>query len=101
MTYLSEGEVQPSFWHLRLYIAGMTPTAERALANVKAICDMHLKDRHRLDVVDLLKEPELAVTEQILAVPTLVREQPTPKRKIVGDLSHGDRALAGLGILRT
>ena len=85
-------------WHLRLYVAGMTPTAKRALANIERICATHLANRYTLTVVDLLIDSHLAELDQILAVPTLVREQPLPVRKVIGDLSHTRHALRGLGI---
>lgn len=91
-------DADPDTWHLYLYVAGMTPTAERALANLEAICKSHLARRYTLNVVDLLDEPERAESEQILAVPTLVRGLPLPVRKIVGDLSNTKRALQGLGL---
>lgn len=85
-------------WQLRLYIAGMTPTAQRTLRNLKALCEAHLAGRYRLNVIDLLEDPQVAEAEQIIAVPTLVRELPLPVRKILGDLSNTTRALAGLGL---
>lgn len=85
-------------WILRLYIAGMTPTAERALANIKAICAEHLEGRYSLEVIDLLERPALAEGDQIFAVPTLVRQLPPPLRKIIGDLSHTEKVLVGLDV---
>lgn len=85
-------------WILRLYIAGMTPTAERALANLKAICAEHLEGRYSLEVLDLLVSPSLAEGDQIFAVPTLVRQLPTPLRKIIGDLSNTEKVVVGLDI---
>lgn len=83
-------------WRLRLYVAGMTPVAQRALANLERICEQHLAGRYALQVIDLVDQPELAERDQILAVPTLVREHPVPVRKLIGDLSRTDRVLAGL-----
>lgn len=88
----------PDFWHLRLYVAGSTARSERALANLKAICDAELRGRFSLEVIDLLKRPELAAGDQILAVPTLVRRLPPPVRKLIGDLSSTERVLVGLDI---
>jgi circadian clock protein KaiB len=85
-------------WVLRLYVAGMTPTATRALANIKAICMEHLQGRYSIEVIDLLKSPALAEGDQIFAVPTLVRQLPTPLRKIIGDLSHTEKVLVGLDV---
>jgi circadian clock protein KaiB len=85
-------------WILCLYIAGMTPTAETALANIKQLCEEHLEGKYSLEVIDLLKRPDLAEGDQILAVPTLVRQLPPPLRKIIGDLSDAKKVLVGLDI---
>jgi circadian clock protein KaiB len=83
---------------LRLYVAGATPLSSRAIANLKTICETHLKGRYDLTVVDLCEQQERAREDQILVAPTLVRHQPLPMRRLVGDLSHTDRVLAALGI---
>jgi circadian clock protein KaiB len=83
-------------WELRLYIAGQTPRSIAAFANLKKICEEHLQGRYNIEVVDLVKHPQLAAGDQILAIPTLVRKLPQPLRKIVGDLRDTERALVGL-----
>ncbi len=83
-------------WELRLYIAGQTPRSVAAFANLKKICEDHLQGRYNIEVVDLVKHPQLAAGDQILAIPTLVRKLPQPLRKIVGDLRDTERALVGL-----
>src|SRR6202166_232710 len=83
---------------LRLYVAGQTPKSVAALANLKRICEEHLKDKYRIEVIDLVKQPHLAQGDQILAIPTLVRHIPKPLRKIIGDLSNTERVLVGLDI---
>jgi len=83
---------------LRLYIAGQTPRSIKAFANLKRICEEHLKGRYRIEVIDLIQNPQLAAGDQILAVPTLVRLLPEPVRKIIGDLSNTDRVLVGLDV---
>jgi circadian clock protein KaiB len=83
-------------WDLRLYIAGQTPRSVSAFANLKKICEQHLQGRYNIEVVDLVKHPQLAAGDQILAIPTLVRKLPQPLRKIVGDLRDTERALVGL-----
>ena len=83
---------------LRLYIAGQTPRSVAALANLKEICEEHLAGRYTLQVVDLLKNPQLARGDQILAIPTLVRKLPLPMRRIIGDLSNTERVLVGLDL---
>ncbi|MGB6875137.1 MAG: circadian clock KaiB family protein [Candidatus Acidiferrales bacterium] len=83
---------------LRLYAAGQTPKSMAALSNLKKICDDHLNRRYRIEVIDLLKNPQLAQGDQILAIPTLVKQLPVPVRKIIGDLSNTERVLVGLDI---
>jgi circadian clock protein KaiB len=83
-------------WELRLYVAGQTPRSIAAFANLKKICEEHLAGRYNIEVVDLMKHPQLAAGDQILAIPTLVRKLPQPLRKIVGDLRDTERALVGL-----
>ena len=85
-------------WELRLYVAGQTPKSLQAFANLKKICEEHLKGRYSIEIVDLVKNPELARGDQILAVPTLVRKLPPPMRKIIGDLSDKERVLVGLDL---
>jgi len=87
-----------NFWELRLYIAGLTPNSIAAIANLKKICEDQLKGRYRIEVVDLLKKPQLAKGDQIVAIPTLVRRLPPPVKKIVGNLSKTERTLVGLDI---
>jgi circadian clock protein KaiB len=89
-----------SEYDLRLYVAGQTPRSTAALINLKRICEEHLAGRYRIEVVDLMKTPQLARDHQILAVPTLVRQLPEPLRRIVGDLSDTERALVGLDLRR-
>ncbi|MBC7877069.1 MAG: circadian clock protein KaiB [Anaerolineales bacterium] len=84
---------------LRLYVAGQTPRSILALANLKKICEEHLAGRYKIQVIDLLEDPKLARGDQILAIPTLVRELPVPVRKIIGDLSNTERVLIGLDLL--
>ena len=85
---------------LRLYIAGQTPKCVRAFTNLKQICEEHLANRYRIEIIDLLENPQLARGDQILAVPTLVRQLPEPVKKIIGDLSNTERVLVGLDLRR-
>ncbi len=84
---------------LRLYVAGQTPTSITAFDNLKKICEEYLEGRYQIQVVDLLKNPQLASGDQILAIPTLVRRLPKPIRKIIGDLSNTERVLIGLDLV--
>ena len=83
---------------LKLYVAGQTPKALRAFTNLRKICDEHLAGRYRIEVIDLLENPQLGRGDQILALPTLVRHLPTPIKKIIGDLSNTERVLVGLDL---
>jgi circadian clock protein KaiB len=85
-------------WDLRLYVAGQTPRSLQALSNLKRICEDHLAGNYRVEIIDLLKKPQLAAGDQILAIPTLVRTIPKPARKIIGDLSNTERVLVGLDV---
>ena len=89
----------PEAFVLRLYVAGQTPKSITAFANLKIICEQHLAGRYQIEVIDLLKNPHLARGDQILAIPTLVRQLPAPVRKIIGDLSNTERVLIGLDLL--
>ena len=85
-------------WELRLYVAGQTPRSLAALSNLKIICEEHLKGKYHIEIVDLLQNPKLAKGDQILAIPTLVRQLPPPLKKIIGDLSDTERVLVGLDL---
>jgi len=86
----------PTFWRLRLYVAGQTPKSLTAFANLKKICEEHLQGRYSIEVIDLLVNPQLAEGEQIIAVPTLIRKLPEPMKRIIGDLSNTEKVLVGL-----
>ncbi|HVR64641.1 MAG TPA: circadian clock protein KaiB [Polyangia bacterium] len=86
------------FWELRLYVAGQTPRSVEAFSTLKRICEEHLQGRYRIEVIDLLLNPQLARGDQILAVPTLVRQLPPPVKKIIGDFSNTERVLVGLDL---
>jgi circadian clock protein KaiB len=85
-------------WELRLYVAGQTAKSLQAFVNLKRICEEHLGTSYQIEVIDLLKNPELAKGDQIFALPTLVRKLPEPVRKIIGDLSNTERVLVGLDL---
>lgn len=86
------------FWDLRLYVAGQTPRSVAALANLKKFCEENLAGKYRIEVIDLVQNPKLARTDQILAIPTLVRRLPAPMRKIIGDLSDNEKVLVGFNL---
>jgi circadian clock protein KaiB len=86
-------------WNLRLYVAGQTPKCIAAFANLKKLCEERLGGNYSIEVIDLLKKPQLASGDQILAIPTLVRRLPPPIKKIIGDLSDTERVLVGLDLV--
>ncbi len=88
----------PEIWLLKLYVAGQTPKSLAAFANLKRICETHLKGQYDIEIVDLLANPQLAQGDQIIAVPTLVRHLPPPVKKIIGDLAQEERVLVGLDL---
>ncbi len=89
---------KPFQWELRLYVAGHTPKSIMAFDNLKKICEEHVPGKYHIEVIDLLKDPQLAKGDQIIATPTLVRKLPPPLRKIIGDLSNTLRVLVGLDV---
>ena len=90
-------EVDPEYV-LRLFVSGLTSRSQRAIENLKNICERHLAGRYRIEVVDLHQSPGLAHDQQIIATPTLLRVRPTPQRRVIGDLSQVDKVLHGLDI---
>jgi circadian clock protein KaiB len=85
-------------YNLRLYVAGQTPKSIAAVCNLRRLCEKYLSGRYRLDVIDLMAEPNLAQRDQIIAIPTLVRHMPESIKRVVGDLSNSRRVLTRLGI---
>ena len=85
-------------WNLRLYVAGETPKCVQAFEHLKRICEEHLQGRYTIEVIDLLKNPTLASGDQIIAIPTLVRQLPPPVKKIIGDLTNTERVIVGLNL---
>ena len=83
---------------LKLYVTGKTPRSERAIANLRRICQEDLQDQYELSIIDVLEQPQLAEDEKILATPTLTKELPPPLRKIIGDLSDIEKVLLGLDL---
>jgi circadian clock protein KaiB len=90
---------EDEFWELRLYVAGQTPKSLTAFANLQRYCQEYLEGKYRIEVIDLLEHPHLAQSDQIVAIPTLIRKLPEPVRKIIGDLSDKERVLVGLELV--
>jgi len=86
---------------LRLYVTGSTPQSALAIVNIKNICEKHLKERYELEVIDLYQNPFLAIGEQIIAAPTLIKKLPLPLRRVIGDMSNTDRVLVGLDLRKS
>jgi circadian clock protein KaiB len=85
-------------YNLRLYVAGQTPKSIAAISNLRRLCEKYLSGRYRLDVIDLMADPNLAQRDHIIAIPTLVRHMPEPIKRVIGDLSNSKRVLTRLGI---
>jgi circadian clock protein KaiB len=100
MTSSGSYELLPSaredLWYLRLYVAGQSPKSLRAHANLKNLCEQHLRGHYEIEIIDLVESPALGRGDDILAIPTLVRRLPEPRRKIIGDLSNTERVLVAL-----
>jgi len=85
-------------YSLRLYVAGQTPKSIAAISNLKKICEAYLPGRYEIEIIDLMKDPALAMRHQIVAIPTLIRQLPEPLKRIIGDLSNAEKVLVGLDI---
>ena len=94
----ANAKAAPETWDLRLYVAGKTAKSIAAFENLRRICEEFLPGQYHIEVVDLLRQPQLAQGDQIVAIPTLVRKLPAPVRKIIGDLSNQERTLVGLQV---
>src|SRR5579859_6739032 len=90
--------IDTGFWRLRLYIAGQTPNSIAVITNLQKICEDKLQGKYRIEIIDLLKKPQLAKGDQIIAIPTLVRRLPPPVKKIIGNLSKTESVIVGLDL---
>ena len=86
-------------YELKLYVTGTSPRSGQAIANVRALCEEYLTGRYDLEVIDIYQQPAVAVSEQIVAAPTLIKKFPAPTRRMIGDLSNRDKILVGLNIV--
>jgi circadian clock protein KaiB len=84
---------------LCLFVSGKSPNSALAVVNIKAICEKYLKNRYELEIIDIYQHPDLAITEEIVALPLLIKKFPIPKKRIVGDLSNTEEVLKGLGLV--
>ncbi|GJE72709.1 circadian clock KaiB family protein [Methylorubrum podarium] len=94
----ADGAIDDGRYRLRLYVAGQTAKSLAAMANLRRFCEEHLAGHYDIEVIDLMKNPQLAAGDQILAIPTLVRRLPAPLKRIIGDLSNTEKVLVGLDI---
>jgi len=92
------GNSEADNWNLRLYVAGQTPKSLAAFSNLKQLCEEHLPGRYQIEIIDLVKQPQMAQSDQIVALPTLVRRLPEPLKRIIGDLSNLERVMVGLDL---
>jgi circadian clock protein KaiB len=91
---LNENEVHV----LRLFVTGASPNSTRAITNIKNICETYLKDNYELEIIDVYQQPLIAESEQIIALPLLIKKSPSPERRLIGDMSDTQRVLRGLGL---
>lgn len=97
---LDPGAMADGFYNFRLYVAGQTPKSLIAISNLKAVCDKHLEGLYNIEIIDIAKNPERAIEDQIMALPTLVRRLPEPIKRVIGTLSDTEKVLLGLDIER-
>jgi circadian clock protein KaiB len=93
-----EQQQEEATYVLRLFITGATPNSIRAVTNIRQICEDHLKGRYALEIVDVYQQQQLAEQEQLVALPLLIKKQPIPERRMIGDLSDTKKVLRGLGL---
>ena len=84
---------------LRLFVTGILPNSARAVINIRAICEKYLKNRYELEIIDIYQQPDLAITEEIIAVPVLIKKFPLPEQRMIGDLSNIEKVLKELGVV--
>jgi circadian clock protein KaiB len=87
-----------AMYHFRLYVTGLTPKSTKAIANVRKLCEIHLAGNYELKVIDIYQQPQMAREEQIVATPTLIKKQPLPVRRLIGDMSDTEKFLAGIDL---
>ena len=86
---------------LRLFVTGATPNSTRAISNLKRICELYLKGRYELEIIDVYQQPQIAKNEQIIALPLLIKKSPSPERRLIGDMSDTNKVLKGLSVTVT
>ncbi|MDB5124635.1 MAG: kaiB 2 [Mucilaginibacter sp.] len=92
------GDCNGDFYKLRLYVTGASPNSSRAISNLRDICEKHLKGKYELEIIDVYQQPLMAESEQIIALPLLIKKFPSPERRMIGDLSNTEKVLKGLSL---
>jgi circadian clock protein KaiB len=93
-----ESDSKATIYVLRLFITGASPNSIRAVENLKTLCEEHLTDRYKLEIIDIHQQKELAENENVIALPLLIKKYPGPERRMIGDMSDTKRVLKGLGL---
>ncbi|MDB5062767.1 MAG: circadian clock protein KaiB [Mucilaginibacter sp.] len=93
-----ESNSKATIYVLRLFITGASPNSIRAVENLKTLCEKHLADRYKLEIIDIHQQKELAENENVIALPLLIKKSPGPERRMIGDMSDTKRVLKGLGL---
>lgn len=91
-------KAEESNYKLSLFVTGASPNSSRAITNLKNICETHLKGRYELEIIDVYQQPKIAESEQVIALPLLIKRLPSPVRRLIGDMSDVDKVLRGLGL---
>ena len=89
-----------NYYILRLFVTGASPNSVRAISNIKQLCETHIKGRYILEIIDVYQNEDVAETEQLVALPLLIKKCPFPERRLIGDMSDNKRVLRGLGIIQ-
>jgi len=84
---------------LRLFVTGTSVNSQKAIVNVKLICETYIKERYSLEIIDVHQQKSVAEKEQIIALPLLIKSQPSPVKRMIGDMSDTQKVLKGLGIV--
>jgi circadian clock protein KaiB len=94
----SDNFIDADIYRLRLFVTGATPNSTRAIANLKGICETHIKGKYELEIIDVYQQPLIAEREQLIALPMLIKHSPWPKRRLIGDMSDTEKVLRGLNL---
>jgi circadian clock protein KaiB len=93
-----EADIENCSYKLSLFVTGASPNSTRAITNLKDICETYLKGRYELKIIDVYQQPKVAESEQVIALPMLIKRSPDPVRRLIGDMSDTNKVLRGLGL---